>query len=78
MTVNDQRIIDALRDAGVDYDSEHFSASSTFRDNGIDSLDAMSLFLALEEKYGVKFSTDEAGAIKTPTELSLALDHKLT
>lgn len=77
MTANDQRIIDALRDAGIDYDSENFSASSFFRDNGIDSLDVMGLFLALEEKYGVKFSTDEAEAIKTPAELSLALDRKL-
>ena len=76
MTDNDQRVITALRDAGIDYDSENFSASSPFRDNGIDSLDAMSLFLAIEEKYGVKFSTDEAEAIKTPAELSLALDHK--
>lgn len=77
MTANDQRIITALCDAGIDYDSENFSANSTFRDNGIDSLDVMSLFLALEEKYGVKFSTDEAEAIKTPAELSLAIDHKL-
>lgn len=78
MTANDQRIINALRDAGVDYDSTNFSASSTFRDNGIDSLDVMSLFLAIEEKYVVKFSADEAETIKTPAELSLMLDRKLS
>ena len=77
MTANDQRIIDALRDAAIDYDAESFSPSLSFRDNGIDSLDVMGLFLAIEEKHGVKFSAAEAEAIKTPAELSLALDRKL-
>jgi acyl carrier protein len=77
MTANDQRVIEALHDAGIDYDSEKFSANSTFRDSGIDSLDVMSLFLAIEEKHGVKFSTEEAEAIRSPSELSQALDRKL-
>jgi len=77
MSVNDQRIIDALRDAAIDYDSENFSPDASFLENGIDSLDAMSLFLAIEEKHGVKFSSEEAGAIHSPAELSLALDRKL-
>lgn len=77
MTDIDQRITDGLRDAGVDFDSENFSPGLSFRDNDIDSLDVMSLFLALEEKYGVKFSTAEAEAISSPAELSSALDRKL-
>lgn len=77
MTANDQRIITALRDAGIDYDSENFSPSASFLDNGIDSLDVMSLFLALEEKYDIKFSTTEAEAVKSPAGLSSALDRKL-
>ena len=77
MTAIDQRIIDGLRDAAIDYDMENFSPESSFRDNGIDSLDAMGLFLAIEEKHGVKFTTDEAEAIHTPAELSQALDRKL-
>lgn len=77
MTANDQRIIDALKGAAIDYDVENFSPSGTFRDNGIDSLDVMGLFLAIEEKHGVKFSEAEADAIRTPAELSAALDRKL-
>jgi acyl carrier protein len=73
----DQRIIDALRIAGIDFDVDGYAPTKSFRDNGIDSLDAMGLFLAIEEKHGVKFSTDEAGAISTPAELSAALDGKL-
>lgn len=77
MTAIDQRIIDGLRDAGIDYDVENFSPESSFRDNGIDSLDAMGLFLAIEEKHDVKFTTEEAEAIRSPAELSQALDRKL-
>ncbi|HTA64694.1 MAG TPA: acyl carrier protein [Xanthomonadaceae bacterium] len=77
MTPNEQRIIDALQGAGIDFDLENFAPSRSFRDNGIDSLDVMGLFLAIEEKHGVKFSEQEADAIKTPGELGLALDRKL-
>lgn len=76
MTATDARIFEALARAGIDYDAEHFSPNQSFRDNGIDSLDVMSLFLAIEETHGVKFSATEAEAIKTPAELSLALDRK--
>ena len=76
MTANDQRVLDALKSAAIDYDVENFSPNRTFRDNGIDSLDVMSLFLAIEETCGLKFSAEEAEAIRTPAELSLALDRK--
>jgi acyl carrier protein len=74
---NDQRIIDALREAGIDYDAEAYDQARSFRDNGIDSLDVMSLFLAIEEKYGVKFSEEEANAINSPMGISSALDLKI-
>ncbi|MGN6313443.1 MAG: acyl carrier protein [Rhodanobacteraceae bacterium] len=77
MTTIDQRILDALNRAGIDHDAESFSPDRSFRDNGIDSLDVMGLFLALEETHGVKFSATEAEAINTPAELSLTLDRKL-
>lgn len=78
MTAIDQRIIDVLRDADIDYDSEHFSPNLSFKDNGIDSLDVMGLFLAIEENHAVKFTAKEAGEIKTPAELSAMLDRKLS
>lgn len=78
MTVSDQRIIEALNDANIDYDIENYSPNSSFKENGIDSLDVMGLFLAVEEKHGVKFSATEAAAIKTPAALSLKLDQKFS
>lgn len=77
MTNNDQRIIDALRAANIDYDADNFSPNYSFKENGIDSLDVMSLFLEVEETYGLKFPAAEAATIKTPAELSLALDRNL-
>ena len=77
MMPNDQRIIEALNAAGIDFDAEGFDASKPFRDNGIDSLDVMSLFLALEERFKTKFSEGEASAIRTPIDLTNALDKKL-
>ena len=77
MMPTNQRIIDALKVAGVDFDIEAFDPSKSFGGNGIDSLDVMSLFLTLEETYKVKFSEQEANSIKTPSELAVSLDQKL-
>jgi len=74
---NDQRIIEALTEAGIDYDAEAYDPAKSFRDNGIDSLDVMGLFLAIQEKYGVKFAEAEVPNIKTPLDISAALDRKL-
>ena len=77
MKSNDQRIIDALNEAGIDYEVKGFDPSKSFRDNGIDSLDVMSLFLAIEEKHGVKFSEEETSSIQSPLGITAALDRKL-
>lgn len=74
---NDGEIVAALDDAGIDYDSAAYDPEKSFRDNGIDSLDVMSLFLAIEEKHGVKFSEAESNALQTPRQLSIALAEKL-
>lgn len=74
---SDQRILGALSDADIDYDADHYDQTKSFKDNGIDSLDVMSLFLAIEEKYGVKFSEEESNGIKSPERLSASLDLKL-
>lgn len=74
---NDQRIIEALTEAGIDYDTEAYDPAKSFRDNGIDSLDVMGLFLTIQEKYGVKFSEAEVPNIKTPLDITIALDRML-
>ena len=75
---NDPRIIKALETAGIDYDPDSLAPGKSFRDIGIDSLDVMGLFLAIEEAHGIKFSEDEANAIGTPVDLITMLDRKLS
>jgi len=75
--MQDEVIKQALDAAEIDYDAIGYDPAKTFRDNGIDSLDVMSLFLQIEEKYSVKFTEDDALAVKTPEDLVAALAEKL-
>ncbi len=73
----DQRIIDALQAAGIDYNKSIYDPAKSFRNNGIDSLDVMSLLLSLEEAYEIRFTEEEVTLIDTPAEISALLDNKL-
>ena len=75
--MQDEVIKQALDAAGIDYDTTGYDPAKTFRDNGIDSLDVMSLFLQIEEKYSVNFTEDDALAVKTPGDLLSAVAEKL-
>lgn len=55
-------------------DMAAYDPEKTFRDNGIDSLDVMSVFLAVEEYFGIKFPEEEALQINTPTQLLNAIN----
>ena len=75
--LNDEEIVEVLNSAGIDFDSTAYDPEKSFHDNSIDSLDVMSLFLAIEEKHGIKFSEAESNAIQSPRQLSTALAEKL-
>jgi acyl carrier protein len=53
-----------VKDGGID-------PEKTFRENGIDSLDTMTLFLNIEEATGIKFSEEEVEGIKTLKDVLL-------
>ena len=57
--------------AGLDVvpDMSRFDSNKSFRDNGIDSLDVMTVFLAVEENYGIKISEDQSLRINSPAQL---------
>ncbi|MEW6133719.1 MAG: acyl carrier protein [Pseudomonadota bacterium] len=67
-------VMEAIAESGVMDDMSKFDPDKTFKENGIDSLDVMSLFLAVEEKFGIKFSEEEVGQINTAAELVKALN----
>jgi acyl carrier protein len=69
-----KELVDILVDLDLVSDWSAFQADKTFRENGIDSLDVMSVFLAVEEQFGFKFSEDEAQGITTTTQLLNAIN----
>jgi acyl carrier protein len=70
-------LVDIIAGLDVVADMSSFDPEKSFKDNGIDSLDVMSVFLAVEESCNVKFSENESLAINTPNELRNAINAKL-
>lgn len=54
-----------------------FDPSISFSDNGIDSLDLMSVFLAVEEKYELKFTDAELEQIRTAADVVATVNRRL-
>ena len=71
-------LLAAFEEGGFVVDREKLDPAKTFSENAIDSLDVMSLFLAVEEKYMVKFSESEIEAIDTPDKLLDSLNFHLS
>jgi acyl carrier protein len=67
-------VMEAIAESGVMEDMSKFDPDKTFKENGIDSLDAMSVFLAVEEKFGIKFSEEEVGQINTAAQMVDAIN----
>ena len=71
------QILDLVAKSGTVEDMDNFDSSKTFRENGVDSVEVMGLFLAVEEGLGVKFSEDEANSINTIDEMVALLNSKI-
>lgn len=69
-------VLDIIGKAEVLPDMSGFDPDQTFRANGIDSLDVMNVFLAVEEHYQIKFSEEEVETINTASELLNVLNSK--
>jgi acyl carrier protein len=61
---------------GIDIDKAKFDPNKTFDENGIDSLDMMSIFLGVEEKLGVKLSDEELEGVSSVVALVAAINKK--
>lgn len=71
-----KKVIEFVVISGVVDDIENFDPNKTFKENGLDSLDVMSLFLAVEEGLNVKFSEEEAYEISTVNQMLEALNSR--
>ncbi|NTW48870.1 MAG: hypothetical protein HGB19_03895 [Chlorobiales bacterium] len=67
--INAEKIIEIISSTGVVKDMSKFDPKKSFSDNGIDSLDSFTVFLAVEEQLGVKFSDEESVKIKSAAEM---------
>lgn len=71
MKISAQDILADIKAANIpDVDVDALDTESTFAAQGIDSLDEMSIFLCIEEKYGFKIPDDDIENINSITELA--------
>lgn len=60
------------------YNTDLLVPDQPFKECGIDSLEYVNLLLAIEDKYSILISDDEADALKTPDDLINHVNAKLT
>jgi len=57
--ITTQDFIDIMKKIEIKADLDHLDPDSPLSDQGIDSLDMISILFALEERYGVKIPEEE-------------------
>lgn len=65
MVVTRKDIISAAESAGLSVDISSVKGSDSLIDTGLDSLETMTFFLGIEEKFNVKFPDEDIDALDT-------------
>jgi acyl carrier protein len=69
--------IDLIAKAAIeDGDFENIVSGSSFQDQGLDSLDVSTLFLAIHDAHGVEIPDEDYDSITSPDELITYLADK--
>ena len=69
--------IDRIAKAAIeDGDFENVVSGSSFKDQGLDSLDVSTLFLAINDEYGVEIPDEDYDSITSPDVLITYLADK--
>lgn len=69
--------IDRIAKAAIeDGDFENVVSGSTFQDQGLDSLDVSTLFLAINDEHGIEIPDEDYDSITSPDELIAYLADK--
>lgn len=74
--INVEKIVEIISSAGVVDDMSKFDPNKSFKENGIDSLDVFTVFLAVEEQLRVKFSEEDSTSIKSASEMVAFLNSR--
>ncbi len=72
--VNVDTVVEVIRSQDLIPDFSTFDPASTFTDNGIDSLDQMTIHLAIEEHFHIKFTEDELGQAQSAAQIVALLN----
>lgn len=70
------KLLEIVATTGVVEDIAKFDFKKSFKDNGIDSLDVFTVFLAVEEQLGVKFSEEESTTITSLEQMKELLSSR--
>lgn len=70
------KLLEIVATTGVVEDIAKFDSKKSFKDNGIDSLDVFTVFLAVEEELGVKFSEEESTTITSLEQMKELLSSR--
>jgi len=71
--VSVERLLQITAASGLVADMGGFDPQRSFKDNGIDSLDVMTLLLGIEEDLGLKFSDEEVDRIRSLADVQAVL-----
>lgn len=67
-------VVEAIAASGAVSDMSKFDPNKTFKENEIDSLDVLSLFLSVEERLGIKFTEEEVEQINSAAQMVEAIN----
>jgi acyl carrier protein len=65
-----------LREVDRKVDVKNMNPDASISDEGVDSLDSASVFLALEDEYNVKFTDDDIAQLSTLNKIKAFIESK--
>ena len=65
MKVTHEDILAAVENAGLSVDLSSIKGDDSLEEAGLDSLDSMTFFLGIEEKFSVKIPDEDISALDT-------------
>ncbi|HFB66070.1 MAG TPA: acyl carrier protein [Aeromonadales bacterium] len=75
MIVTLEDILSAVEDGAVSVDISEIKGDDSLADAGIDSLEIMSFFLSIEEKFNVKFPDEDVDDLNTINDIIAYMEH---
>lgn len=71
-----REVVEIIAATGVVEDMAGFDPAKSWKENGIDSLDVMTLLLAIEEKKQIKISEAEADRVASAVDLVAVINSR--